>query len=161
MKRELVKAEKEEADAGVTVEMTEILQLIPHRYPFLLIDRAEQYRAGQSIVGIKAVTMNEPYFLGHFPGNPVMPGVLIAEAMAQTGAVLMSKTLQVDVGGKTIFFVSLETRFRHPVRPGQLLRMPVQVLRARADVYKFRGEAFVGDKLAAQSEFTAMVVETS
>ncbi|MEO6338652.1 MAG: 3-hydroxyacyl-ACP dehydratase FabZ [Caulobacteraceae bacterium] len=161
MTQELVKAEKEDADVGVTVEMTEILQLIPHRYPFLLIDRAEQYRAGESIVGIKAVTMNEPYFLGHFPGNPVMPGVLIAEAIAQTGAVLMSKTLKVDVEGKTIFFVSLETRFRHPVRPGQLLRMPVQVLRARADVYKFRGEAFVGDKLAAQSEFTAMVVETS
>ena len=161
MTRELVGAEKVEVDTGVTIEMAEILRLIPHRYPFLLIDRAEQYRPGDSIVGIKAVTMNEPYFLGHFPGNPVMPGVLIAEAIAQTGAVLMSKTLKVDVEGKTILFMSLETRFRHPVRPGQLLRMPVQVLRARADVYKFRGEAFVGDKLAAQSEFTAMVVETS
>src|SRR3982750_2324121 len=99
MTRELVNAEKVEVDgdAGAAIEMTEILRLIPHRYPFLLIDRAEQYRPGESIVGIKAVTMNEPYFLGHFPGNPVMPGVLIAEAIAQTGAVLMSKTLKVDV----------------------------------------------------------------
>ena len=161
MTRELIGGDKAEADVGVTIEMNEILRLIPHRYPFLLIDRAEHFRPGETITGLKAVTMNEPYFLGHFPGNPVMPGVLIAEAIAQTGAVLMSKTLQVDVEGKTILFMSLETRFRHPVRPGVLLRMPVQVLRARADVYKFRGEAFVGDKLAAQSEFTAMVVENS
>jgi len=159
MNNERIKAVVDEA-GGASIEMPEILRRIPHRYPFLLIDRAEQYRERESIVGIKCVTMNEPYFLGHFPGNPVMPGVLIAEAMAQTGAVLMSKSLDVDVEGKTIMFMSLETRFRHPVRPGDVLRMPVQVLRARQDVFKFRGEAFVGEKLAAQCEFTAMVVET-
>jgi 3-hydroxyacyl-[acyl-carrier-protein] dehydratase len=91
-----------EAQAPVSIDIAEILQRIPHRYPFLLVDRAEDYRAHQSIVGIKCVTMNEPYFQGHFPDNPVMPGVLIVEALAQTGAVLMSKSLDADVKGKTI-----------------------------------------------------------
>jgi 3-hydroxyacyl-[acyl-carrier-protein] dehydratase len=145
---------------GVRIDMTEILRRIPHRYPFLLVDRAEDYRAHKSIVGIKCVTMNEPYFLGHFPGNPVMPGVLIVEALAQTGAVLMSKSLNADVEGKTIMFMSLDNvRFRAPVRPGDVLRMMVDVIRARDVVFKFRGQAFVGDKLAAEAEFAAMVVE--
>ena len=145
---------------GVNIDMTEILRRIPHRYPFLLVDRAEDYRAHKSIVGIKCVTMNEPYFLGHFPGNPLMPGVLIVEALAQTGAVLMSKSLNADVEGKTIMFMSLDNvRFRAPVRPGDVLRMMVDVVRARDVVFKFRGQAFVGDKLAAEAEFAAMVVE--
>src|SRR3954465_10413607 len=96
------------AEAGVAIDIAEILRRIPHRYPFLLIDRAEDYRPHQSIVGIKCVTVNEPYFVGHFPGNPVMPGVLIVEAIAQSGAVLMSKSLEADVTGKTIFFTSLD-----------------------------------------------------
>jgi 3-hydroxyacyl-[acyl-carrier-protein] dehydratase len=145
---------------GVSIAMAEILRRIPHRYPFLLVDRAEDYRAHKSIVGIKCVTMNEPYFLGHFPGNPVMPGVLIVEALAQTGAVLMSKSLNADVEGKTIMFMSMDNvRFRAPVRPGDVLRMSVSVVRARDIVFKFRGEAFVGEKLAAEAEFAAMVVE--
>jgi 3-hydroxyacyl-[acyl-carrier-protein] dehydratase len=154
-----------DGDSGATgesvdIDMMEILRRIPHRYPFLLVDRAEDYRAHKSIVGIKCVTMNEPYFLGHFPGNPVMPGVLIVEALAQTGAVLMSKSLNADVGGKTIMFMSLDNvRFRAPVRPGDVLRMMVDVVRARDVVFKFRGQAFVGDKLAAEAEFAAMVVE--
>ena len=107
------------------------------------------------------MTVNEPFFVGHFPNNPVMPGVLIVEAIAQTGAVLMSKSLDADVSGKTILFISLDNcRFRHPVRPGDLLRMPVEVLRARGDVFKFRGKAMVGDKVAAEVEFAAMVVAT-
>ena len=143
------------------IEIGEILKRIPHRYPFLLVDRAEEYRPNQSIVGVKCVTMNEPFFQGHFPGYPVMPGVLICEALAQTGAVLMSKSLDVDVAGKTILFMSLDNcRFRAPVRPGDVLRMPVEVLRARGDVFKFRGKALVGDRLAAEAEFAAMVVET-
>ena len=146
--------------AGISIDMAGILRRIPHRYPFLLVDRAEDYRPHQSIVGIKCVTMNEPFFQGHFPDNPVMPGVLIVEAIAQTGAVLMSKSLDADVEGKTIFFMSLDNvRFRAPVRPGAVLRMPVEVLRARSDVFKFRGQAFVNDKLAAEVEFAAMVVE--
>jgi 3-hydroxyacyl-[acyl-carrier-protein] dehydratase len=143
------------------IDITEILARIPHRYPFLLVDRAEDYRPHQSIVGVKCVTVNEPFFQGHFPGYPVMPGVLIIEALAQTGAVLMSKSLNVDVAGKTILFMSLDNcRFRYPVRPGDVVRMPVEVLRARGDVFKFRGRALVGEKVAAEAEFAAMVVET-
>jgi len=143
------------------IDITEVLARIPHRYPFLLVDRCEDYRPNQSIVGIKCVTVNEPFFEGHFPGYPVMPGVLIVEALAQTGAVLMSKSLDVDVGGKAIFFMSLDNcRFRAPVRPGDVLRLYVEVLRARGDVFKFKGKAVVSDKIAAECEFAAMVVET-
>ncbi len=144
----------------VNIDMQEILRRIPHRYPFLLVDRAEAYVAHKSIVGIKCVTMNEPFFPGHFPGNPVMPGVLICEAIAQTGAVLMSKSLNADVEGKAIMFMSLDNcRFRQPVRPGDMLRMRVEVLRARDMVFKFGGKAYVNDKVAAECEFAAMVVE--
>ncbi len=144
----------------VSIDMAEILRRIPHRYPFLLVDRAEEYLAHKSIVGVKCVTVNEPYFMGHFPGNPVMPGVLIVEALAQTGAVLMSKSLNADVDGKTIMFMSLDNvRFRAPVRPGDVLHMAVEVLRARDAVFKFRGRAMLRDKVAAEAEFAAMVVE--
>lgn len=153
--------ESEGVAPGGDIDIAEILRRIPHRYPFLLVDRAEDYRVNESIVGIKNVTMNEPFFAGHFPGNPVMPGVLIVESLAQAGAVLMSKSLDADVKGKTIFFMSLDNcRFRQPVRPGDVLRLKVQVLKARAKLFKFRGEAMVGDKLAAEAEWAAMVVET-
>ena len=146
---------------GESLDIAEILRRIPHRYPFLLVDRAEHYLAHKSIVGIKCVSVNEPFFQGHFPENPVMPGVLIVEAIAQTGAVLMSKSLNADVTGKTILFISLDNcRFRHPVRPGAVLRMEVEVLRARGDVVKFKGRGMVGDKLAAEAEFAAMLVDT-
>src|SRR3954447_17123058 len=136
------------------IDISEIRARIPHRYPFLLVDRCEDYKAHQSIVGIKCVTANEPFFQGHFPDYPVMPGVLVVEAMAQTGAVLMSKSLNVDVTGKAIFFVSLDNcRFRSPVRPGDVLRLHVEVLRARGDMFKFRGVAKVADKTAAEAEF--------
>ena len=151
---------KKTEEVGLPIDYAEVARRIPHRYPFLLVDRAEDYRPHQSIVGIKCVTINEPFFQGHFPGNPVMPGVLIIEAIAQSGAVLMSKSLNADVTGKTIFFISLDNcRFRNPVRPGDVLRMPVEVLRARGDLFKFRGRALVGDKVAAEVEFAAMVVE--
>ena len=147
--------------AQTDIEIREILTRIPHRYPFLLIDRAEDYRPSESIVGIKCVTFNEDFFQGHFPGNPVMPGVLVVEALAQTGAVLMSKSLNVDVEGKAIMFMSIdEARFRQPVRPGDVLRMHVEVLRARGDIFKFKGRALVGEKLVAEAQFAAMVVET-
>jgi 3-hydroxyacyl-[acyl-carrier-protein] dehydratase len=148
-------------DGPSEIDITEILARIPHRYPFLLVDRAEDYKPNESIVGIKCVTVNEPFFQGHFPGYPVMPGVLIVEALAQTGAVLMSKSLDVDVAGKTILFMSLDNcRFRHPVRPGDVIRLAVEVLRARGDVFKFKGRALVGEKVAAEAEFAAMVVAT-
>jgi len=145
---------------GESIGYAEVLRRIPHRYPFLLVDRAEDYRPHERIVGIKNVTFNEPFFQGHFPGNPVMPGVLIVEALGQTGAVLMSKSLNADVTGKTIFFTSItEARFRQPVRPGDTLRMEVIVTRHRGDIFKFRGEAFVNGRITAEAEFTAMVVE--
>lgn len=151
-----------ETDVGSSIDMQEILRRIPHRYPFLLIDRAEAYKPHESIVGIKCVTANEPFFQGHFPGNPVMPGVLIIEAMGQTGGVLMSKSLNADVSGKTIFFATVDNcRFRNPVRPGEVIHMHVDVLKHRGDVFKFRGRAFVNDKIAAECEFTAVVVDNA
>jgi 3-hydroxyacyl-[acyl-carrier-protein] dehydratase len=149
------------AAADTAIEIQEILRRIPHRYPFLLVDRAEDYQPFKSIVGIKSVTMNEPFFQGHFPNNPVMPGVLIVEALGQTGAVLMSKSLNADVVGKTILFISVDNcRFRTPVRPGCTLRMAVEVLRHRSDLFKFHGRAFINEKLAAEAEFAAMVVRS-
>jgi 3-hydroxyacyl-[acyl-carrier-protein] dehydratase len=150
------------ADAGAdAIDFAEILRRIPHRYPFLLVDRCEDYRPYASITGYKGVTFNEPFFQGHFPGNPVMPGVLIVEALAQAGAVMMSKSLDADVEGKTIFFMSLDgVRFRRAVRPGDVLRMPVEIVRHRGDVFKFKGQAYVGQALACEAEWAAMVVET-
>lgn len=148
------------SDPGA-IDITEIMARIPHRIPFLLVDRCEDYVEGTSIVGIKCVTVNEPFFAGHFPNYPVMPGVLIVEAMAQTSAVLMSKSLNVDPVGKAIFFMSLDNcRFRAPVRPGMVLRMAVEVTQQRRDIYKFRGRALVDDKVAAEAEWAAMVVDT-
>ncbi len=148
-------------EPGISIDIAEILVRIPHRFPFLLVDRAEDYVAGQSIVGIKAVTFNEPFFQGHFPDYPVMPGVLIIEAIAQSGAILMSKTLDVDPRGKTILFASVDNcRFRHPVRPGDVLRLEVRVEKARGGLFKFHGRAMVGDKMAAECDYAAMLVET-
>ena len=149
------------ADEGEFIDVQEVMRRIPHRPPFLYVDRAESYQAGKSLVGIKCVTMNEPFFLGHFPGNPVMPGVLVIEALAQTGGLLMSKSWDVDPEGKIILFMSIDhCRFRHPVRPGDVLRLEVEVLRTRGDVVKFKGRGMVGEKLAAEAEFAAMLVDT-
>jgi 3-hydroxyacyl-[acyl-carrier-protein] dehydratase len=149
------------SEAPAEIDITEILARIPHRIPFLLVDRCEDFVASRSIVGIKCVSVNEPFFAGHFPGYPVMPGVLVVEAMAQTSAVLMSKSLAIDPAGKAIFFMSLDNcRFRAPVRPGAVLRMPVEVTQSRRDIYKFKGRAMIGDKVAAEAEWAAMVVDT-
>ncbi len=151
----------EAGGASARIDVEEIMRRIPHRPPFLLIDAAEDFVANQSITGVKNVTMTEPYFAGHFPGAPVMPGVLIIEALAQTGGLLMSKSWDVDPEGKIILFMSVDNcRFRHPVRPGDVLRAEVKVLRARKDVVKFHGRAVVGAKLAAEAEFAAMLVDT-
>lgn len=145
------------AEAGVCIEIHEILRRIPHRYPFLLVDRLVNYVPMQSARGVKCVTYNEPFFPGHFPHDPVMPGVLLIEAMAQTGAVLMSKSLDVDVSRNTILFMSVdEARFRKPVRPGDVVEMPVEVLFARRNIFKFKGRAMVGGEVAAEAQFAAM-----
>jgi 3-hydroxyacyl-[acyl-carrier-protein] dehydratase len=143
------------------IGIDEILRRIPHRYPFLLVDRCENYNPSTSITGIKCVTYNEPFFQGHFPDFAVMPGVLIVEALAQAGAILMSKSLDVDPAGKTILFASLDNcRFRAPVRPGDVLRLNVDVVRARGGLFKFKGMAEVDGRPAAECEFAAMLVET-
>lgn len=141
------------------IDYAEVMRRLPHRYPFLLVDKAEAYVANTSITGIKNVTHNEPFFPGHFPIDPVMPGVLIVEAMAQTGALLMSKSMDVAVEGKVIMFMSIDgVRFRKPARPGDQLHMQVVVTRRRGDIFKFRGETFIEGKLAAEADFAAMVV---
>lgn len=134
----------------------EILRRLPHRYPFLLVDRAEGYVPGESIVGFKCVSAAEPHFQGHFPENPVMPGVLIIEAMAQTGAILMSKTLDADISNTLIYFMGVEqAKFRRPVRPGDVLEMPVEVTANRRGIFKFKGEARVNGVRCADATFSA------
>jgi 3-hydroxyacyl-[acyl-carrier-protein] dehydratase len=149
-----------ESTAGDAIAPAEVLARLPHRYPFLLVDRAVAYVRETSIRGVKCVTFNEPYFPGHFPGEPVMPGVLQIEAIAQTGALLMSKSLDVDVMKNTILFMSVDNaRFRRPVRPGDVLEMPVEVLFHRRNIFKFRGRAEVNGEVACECEFAAMKAE--
>ncbi len=141
---------------GEAIAIDEILRRLPHRYPFLLVDRATHYVANQSIRGVKCVSANEPHFTGHFPDAPVMPGVLLIEAMAQTGALLMSKTLDVDVSKHVILFMSVDNaRFRRPVLPGDVVEMPVEVVFARRNIFKFKGRAEVRGELVAECDFAA------
>ena len=140
----------------------EILARLPHRFPFLLVDRAHSYVEGQSITGIKCVSAGEPYFAGHFPGFPVMPGVLIIEALAQTGAVLMSKTLDADINNTVILFMGVEkARFRRPVRPGDVLEMLVRVTDTRRGIFRFAGEALVNGRKVADASFSATSAQNS
>ena len=141
-----------------TFDIHRIMELIPHRYPLLLVDRLEEIILGESAIGVKNVTFNEPHFQGHFPGAPVMPGVLIVEAMAQTAAALVIATLGADAEGKLVYFMTIDNaRFRRQVTPGDQLRMHVTKTRSRATVWKFDGKAYVGDKLAAEASFGAMI----
>jgi 3-hydroxyacyl-[acyl-carrier-protein] dehydratase len=151
-----------------SIEIQEIMSLIPHRYPMLMIDRVEEIELGHSAVGIKNVSINEPYFQGHFPNHPILPGVLIIEAMAQTAAVLVKKTLMhgkataaVDYNpSNLVYFMSVEeAKFRKPVIPGNVLRLKVMKLRSRGNVWKFRGEAWVNGSLTDEAIFTAMIVD--
>ncbi|MFO0751895.1 MAG: 3-hydroxyacyl-ACP dehydratase FabZ [Thermodesulfovibrionales bacterium] len=141
------------------IDIKEILELLPHRYPFLLVDRVIELEPASRAVGIKCVTMNEPFFQGHFPGNPVMPGVLTVEAMAQVAGILAFKS---GAQGKTVYFMSIDkVKFRRPVLPGDQLRMEVKVTHKRGNVWKFAAQAFVGDKMTTEAEFTAMLSDKS
>jgi 3-hydroxyacyl-[acyl-carrier-protein] dehydratase len=145
---------------GKSLDILRIMEMIPHRYPFLVIDRLEDVVANESAVGIKNVTINEYYFPGHFPGQPVVPGVIIIEAMAQTAAVLVVETLGPDAEGKLVYFMTInDARFRKPVGPGDTLRVHVQKLHNRRNVWKFRGEARVDGTLMAEATFAAMIVD--
>lgn len=141
------------------IKIDEILKLIPHRYPFLLVDKVEIIEEGEEGIGIKNVTMNEPQFTGHFPENPVMPGVLMIEAMAQTAAVTVMSAQEAGAK-KGVFFMSIESaKFRKPVLPGDQLKMYVKKELARRNVYRFRGEAKVDGVLHAEAVFTAMIFD--
>lgn len=143
-----------------TIDVNRIMELIPHRYPFLLIDRVKDIKLGESAVGIKNVTINEQIFQGHFPGHPIFPGVLIVEAMAQTAASLVVTTLGPDAENKLVYFMTIdEARFRKPVVPGDQLHIHVKVERSRGAVWKFTGEAKVDGKLHAEASFSAMIMD--
>ena len=146
-------SELKEADLG------RIKRMIPHRYPFLLIDHVKDIAVGDGAVGIKNVTANEPHFQGHFPDKPVMPGVLIVEAMAQTSGVLVVETLEMIDQGLLVYFMTLDkTRFRKIVAPGDVLELHVKILRGRGKIWKFWGEAKVDGEVAAEAEFSAMII---
>jgi 3-hydroxyacyl-[acyl-carrier-protein] dehydratase len=137
-----------------------IMAVLPHRYPFLMVDRLIEIVPGESAIGLKNVTINEPYFQGHFPGAPIMPGVLLIEAMAQTAAALVVESLGDEMLGKLVYFMSVEdARFRHPVRPGDQILVHVTKAHARKTAWKFRGECRVGDNVAANATYTAMIVD--
>jgi 3-hydroxyacyl-[acyl-carrier-protein] dehydratase len=150
-----------EAEARVPdLDILRILEMIPHRYPFLMIDKVVDIVPNLSAVGIKNVSINEPYFAGHFPQRPVMPGVLIIEAMAQTAAVLVVQTLGREAEGKLVYFMSVENaRFRRPVTPGDTLHVRVTKQRNRGTVWKFAGEALVEGRLTAEATYTAMLMD--
>jgi len=143
-----------------TLDIQRILEVLPHRYPFLMVDRMEDVVRGESAVGIKNVSINEPYFQGHFPGAPIMPGVLVIEAMAQTAGTLVIETLGPEMEGKLVYFMSIENaRFRKPVRPGDRMRIEVVKRRARQLVWKFDGVCKVDDEVVAEATYTAMIVD--
>ncbi len=144
---------------SIVLDILEIQNFLPHRYPFLLVDRIVDLVPMERVVGIKNVTMNEPFFQGHFPGNPIMPGVLILEAMAQTGGFLLLNT-ENDPSGKLIYFTGInKVKFRKPVVPGDQLRFEIEFLKLKRNICKMKGLAFVEDKMVCEAELTAAVVD--
>ena len=147
---------------GTVIEVARIMEMIPHRYPFLLVDRIVNLVPGATATGLKNVTFNEPYFAGHFPGVPVMPGVLIIESMAQTSALLVVATLGPDAEGKLVYFMSIDgARFRKPVVPGDSMLVTVKRLQNRRNVWKFSCCAKVEDNLVAEATIAAMIMDKS
>ncbi|WP_033069787.1 3-hydroxyacyl-ACP dehydratase FabZ [Thalassospira australica] len=142
----------------VNVDIQRILEMIPHRYPFLLIDKVVDINVGESATGIKNVTMNEPQFTGHFPQQPIMPGVLIVESMAQTAAILVVQTLGEDAEGKLVYFMSIDNaRFRKPVTPGDVMHIHVTKKQSRGPVWKFESQVKVDDQVVAEATIAAMI----
>src|SRR3954451_13392909 len=148
------------AERIAVIDIQRIMEMIPHRFPFLIIDRVIDVVQNESAVGLKNVTINEPFFQGHFPQRPVMPGVLIIEAMAQTAAVLVVQTLGSEAEGKLVYFMSVDSaRFRRPVVPGDTLRVHVTKQRNRLSVWKFFGQAHVDGHLVAEATYSAMLMD--
>jgi len=147
---------------GVVLDIEQIKKLLPHRPPFLFVERLAEIVKMESATGYKAVSANEPHFLGHFPEYAVMPGVLLIEAMAQTAGALVVYSLGFARESRIVYFMTIEkARFRKPVRPGDLLRMAVKALRRRGPVWRFEGHAYVGEDLCAEAEFSAMIHDGS
>ena len=143
-----------------SIDVLEVMELIPHRPPFLMIDRVEEMVQRKSAVGVKNVTIDEPFFAGHFPKQPVFPGVLIIEAMAQTAAVLVVESLGPEARGKLVYFMTIDSaRFRKPVVPGNQLRLNVSVERHRGPVWKFSGAATVDGQTVAEATYSAMIMD--
>jgi 3-hydroxyacyl-[acyl-carrier-protein] dehydratase len=141
-----------------SIDIRRIVQMIPHRYPMLLVDRVVNLRLGEGAIGIKNVSINEPFFQGHFPSEPVMPGVLIVESMAQTAGIVVVATMGADAEGKLVYFMSIDNaRFRRPVVPGDRVEIHVQKLQSRQSVWKFSGKAIVDGNVAAEATFAAMI----
>jgi 3-hydroxyacyl-[acyl-carrier-protein] dehydratase len=142
------------------LDVRRVMAALPHRYPMLLVDRVERLERDVSITAIKAVSMNEGFFQGHFPGRPIMPGVLIVEALAQAAGVLAVESLDLAGSGKLVYFMAIEgAKFRTPVEPGCLLTLDVEFIQKRSSVCKFAGKASVDGKLAAEAQFTAMIAD--
>ncbi len=142
------------------LDIKRVMAALPHRYPMLLVDRVESLNPDTGIVAIKAVTINEPFFQGHFPARPIMPGVLIVEALAQAAGILAVEALGLAGSGKLVYFMAIESaKFRAPVEPGVLLRLEVEFVQKRTSVCKFAGRATVDGKLAAEASFTAMIAD--
>ncbi|MGQ3030419.1 MAG: 3-hydroxyacyl-ACP dehydratase FabZ [Ferrovibrionaceae bacterium] len=152
------------SDTGATMgtaEIMDVMRMIPHRYPMLLVDRVIDMVKGERATGIKNVTINEPYFQGHFPTRPVMPGVMVVESMAQTAGILVVHTLGPDAEGKLVYFMSIdEARFRKPIVPGDQVMVHVFKERSRGNVWRFRAEAKVDGNLAAEATFAAMILDS-
>ena len=143
-------------------DIKRIMQLLPHRYPFLLLDRIIEMNGEDSAIGIKNVTFNEPFFQGHFPGSPIMPGVLLIEAMAQTAGALVISHLGLAKEGQLVYFMSIDkARFRRPVLPGHQVHFPVKLIQKRPPVWRFAAEAIVNGEKAAEAEIGAMLMDSS
>ena len=143
-------------------DIKRIMQLLPHRYPFLLLDRIIEMNGEDSAIGIKNVTFNEPFFQGHFPGSPIMPGVLLIEAMAQTAGALVISHLGLAKEGQLVYFMSIDkARFRRPVLPGHQVHFPVKLIQKRPPVWRFAAEAIVDGEKAAEAEIGAMLIDSS
>lgn len=142
------------------IDITRIIEMIPHRYPMLLVDKVVDYEEGEWAIGLKNVTINEPFFVGHFPQQPIMPGVLIIEAMAQTSAILVVETLGKEAEGKLVYFMSIDNaKFRKPVEPGDTMHIHVKKVSQKRSVWKFHAEATVDDRLCAEADVTAMIMD--